>query len=83
METSPLAGQTVKIRENVSYLGGESYRVEDYWINVAGKSWMECNGNPACLNYAMRSTKLPIDNNVLYGKIGDFGHLVHISEIEN
>lgn len=27
-------------------------------------------------------SQLPLDNEVLYGKVGQFGHLVHISEIE-
>lgn len=63
---------------------GAEYRVEGYWKDVAGKSWMDSEGNPAALNYAMRAgmTGLPIDDNVLYGKIGPFGHLVHVSEIQ-
>jgi hypothetical protein len=45
---------------------------------------MDCDGNPACLIYALRSglMGLPTDDEVLYGKVGIFGHLVHISEIE-
>ena len=47
---------------------------------------MVCDGNPACLVYAMRSATqdqdIPLDDEVLYGKIGSLGHLVHISEIE-
>lgn len=83
-ERSPLAGQTVKIRANVAQIGGEEYRVEDWWQNVSGGSWMFADGNPAALNYAMRSAfaGLPTDDDVLYGKVGPFGHLVHVSEIE-
>jgi hypothetical protein len=79
-EPSPLAGQTVALKE-----GGHEYRVEDWWDRVGGQSWMDMAGNPACLNYAVRSAKegLPIDDQVLYGKIGAFGHLIHVSEIEN
>ena len=85
MEKHPLAGQTVTLncKPDPDNLNGQQFQVEDYWMNVAGKSWMDCNGNPACLKYAMRSAmaKLPTDNKVLYGKVGSFGHLVHESEI--
>ena len=83
-------GVTVRIRKGVTdpvqgaVVPGAEYQVEDLWKQVAGKSWMNCDGNPACLQYAMRAVAngLPIDNDVLYGHIGRFGHLVHISEIE-
>lgn len=77
-----LAGKTVKIVKGEH--AGKDYRVEDLWQNVAGESWMTCNGNPACIIYALRGAKeeLPIDNNVLYGKIGPLGHLIHESEVE-
>ena len=88
-ERSPLAGKTVKIKQTATHrqvpdFGGSEFRVEDWWQNVAGQSWMTCKGNPACLIYAMRSAEnnLPTDNEVLYGKIGHIGHLVHVSEIE-
>lgn len=83
------AGKTVKIKDgfNDPYNGpieaGTEYHVEGYWDEITGKSWMFSDGNPACLNYAMRSAiSLPLDNNVLYGKIGAFGFLVHTSEVE-
>ncbi len=83
-------GETVRIKDGVTDLmqgqviGGAEYVIEGFWDQVAGKSWMESNGNPAALQYAMRSSdnRLPIDNKVLYGKIGSSGHLVHESEIE-
>ena len=85
----PMAGKVVKISASsehpqVPTFGGSDFRVEDYWDRVAGKSWMDCNGNPACLIYAMRSgfAHLPTDDEVLYGKVGSYGHLVHVSEIE-
>ncbi len=83
-EPSEYAGETVKIRADVAHLGGAEYRVEDWWINVAGMSWTEADGNPAALQYAMRAgfAGLPADDDVLYGKVGAFGHIVHISEIE-
>lgn len=79
-ESSPLAGQTVKAKLGYTVV---EYRVEDWWDKITGGSWMFADGNPAALNYAMRSAtnQLPIDDEVLYGKVGAFGHLVHISEI--
>ena len=88
---SKLAGKTVKIKNDVTHpqvndFGGSEYHVEDWWDRVAGKSWMDCNGNPACMVYAIRTglsnEEVPTDNEVLYGKVGNFGHLVHVSEIE-
>lgn len=60
-----------------------TYVVEGYWDEITGKSWMWSNGNFAAMNYGMRSglKGLPTDDNVLYGKIGALGYLVHVSEI--
>ena len=81
-EAYPDAGKTTTIA--VGEFAGQPYRIEDYWDRVGGKSWMYMNGNPACLNYAVRSAiaGLPLDDEVLYGKIGMFGHLIHISELK-
>lgn len=80
-----LAGQAVKIVEGVSEIGGQDFRIEDWWDRVAGKSWMFCDGNPACLDYAMRTgmqdRQVPLDNEVVYGKVGLSGKLVHVSEL--
>lgn len=88
-EPSPLAGKTVKIKTGVKHpqypnFGGAEFRVEDWWDRVSGKSWMFCDGNPACLIFAVRtaSADVPTDDEVLYGKVGAFGSLVHVSEIE-
>jgi len=82
-EQSKYAGQTVTIM--AGKLQGQTYRVEDWWENVSGSSWMFAQGNPACLSFAMRvglqDFQVPIDDEVLYGKIDGFGNLVHISEI--
>ena len=77
-----LAGMTVTIKSG--YFKGEEYRIEDWFDRVTGFSWMFAEGHPACMDYAMRAAvdKLPTDDEVLYGKIGAFGKLVHISEIE-
>lgn len=73
---SPLAGQSVPVTSG--QLKGALILVEDWWDRVAGKSWMDCDGHPACLAYAMRE-QTPIDDEVIYGKIGGFGALVHVS----
>ena len=87
MERSEFAGKTVKIKPEAKDIGGHEIRIEDYWMNVTGSSWMFQQGNPACLIYAMRAgfsnPPLPTDDNVLYGKIDGLGHLVHVTEIEN
>ena len=87
MEQHPMAGQTVQIRAGrlftEPFYEGD-FRLEDWWINISpGKSWMDCNGNPACLNYAIRSglLGLPFDNQVVYGKIDGLGYLIHVTEI--
>lgn len=89
---SELAGKTVKIKPDVKHFqqpdfGGSDYRVEDWWDRVSGQSWRDCNGNPACMVYGYRAgmseTPISNDDEVLYGKVGALGHLVHISEIEN
>lgn len=86
---SELAGKTVKIHcdDDPQKLNGQEYRVEDWWDRIAGESWMNCNGNPACLHYAMRTglstNRPPLDNEVLYGHTRDgLGHLVHFTEVE-
>jgi hypothetical protein len=85
-DQSELAEKSVKIKESAHKLGGEEILIEDWWDRVSGGSWMFADGNPACLQYAMRIgfSKQPIcnDDEVLYGKIGGLGHLVHISELE-
>lgn len=84
----PLAGQTVTlapVAPDGPLVLGVEYRIEDYWDRVSGQSWMNATGNPAALGYAMRTglakTTTPIDDEVLYGKIGGLGYLVHASEI--
>lgn len=89
---SPLAGTTVKIKDGIKHpqvesFAGSEFQVEDWWDRLGQGSWMMCEGNPACLVYAMRTgfakPPIPTDDEVLYGKVGSFGHLVHISEIDN
>lgn len=84
-QRSPLAGQTVLVADHASEIGGLTIAIEDWWDRVAGQSWMFCDGNLACLQYAMRTGladyQVPTDNEVLYGKVGNAGVLVHLSEL--
>ena len=58
------------------------YRIEDWWDRVSGGSWRDLNVI-AAINYdKMREIlNLPGDNEVVYGKIGGFGYLMHVSQI--
>lgn len=87
------AGKKLKVKEGAGRLSlgmlaeGLIFEAEDYWINITGKSWGNCNGNPACIEYALRTAtqklKTPFyDDKVVYGKIDGFGHLFHESELE-
>jgi len=84
-EAHELAGKTVVLHclPDPDELNGKLYRIEDWWDRVAGCSWMSCQGNPACLKYALRSARepLPTDNEVVYGKVDGLGHLVHVTEL--
>jgi hypothetical protein len=76
----PLASQPVTL-----LMGGARFRVEDWWDRVSGSSWTEASiaGNPAARAYAIRidGSSIPADDEVLYGKVGAYGVLVHTSEI--
>ena len=81
-EKSPLAGQTLRIKSGL--FKDNEYWVEDWWDHLTGGSWAWARGNPSCLDYAVRGVidNLPNDDEVLYGKIGILGKLVHISELD-
>lgn len=86
----PAANTTVVLASSLQDRSGElkpgmSFHVDDYWDRLGGGSWMDARGNPACLKYAMRSgfAGLPLDDEVIYGKVNGLGHLVHVSEIES
>ena len=87
-EPSKLAGQacTIVSESSAPFIGdlkGKTIAIEDWWDRVTGGSWMDANGNPAAMLYGIRSgiLGLPADDEVLYGKIGGLGILVHISEL--
>lgn len=49
------------------------------------RPFLDSNGNPAAMMYAIRTGSqgfdVPIDNEVVYGKIGSLGYLFHVSEL--
>jgi hypothetical protein len=83
----PLAGQTVTVVADLAGAGSgpHAYQVEDWADRVYGRSWMGMNGNPSALYYAMRAgfsdRRIPTDDEVVYGKVGNRAFLVHHSEI--
>lgn len=79
-ESHPCAGVKVKVQIEGKL---HEYRLEDWWDRVTGESWMESKDNPIAIQYAIRSSfcGLPLDNEVVYGKIGLFGHLIHVNEL--
>lgn len=90
-QSSPLANKKVKIKKHVVHpqfpsFGGSEILIEDWWDKLTGGSWMHTYGNPACMIYACRtglcSYTVPTDDEVLYGKVGSYGHLVHITELD-
>jgi hypothetical protein len=83
-EPSELAGQTVTVNfHEDGTTKALEYRIEDWWDRVGGGPWGDANGNPAAMQYGIRAgfASLPWDDEVLYGKIGHFGYLVHRSEV--
>lgn len=89
-EPHPLAGKTVRLNDKASdsmrgiVVEGAEFRIEDWVFGRMGdRSWMDMHGNPAALWYSARAglSDLPIDDEVVYGKIGSYGHMVHVSEL--
>lgn len=81
---SPLARQTVTVKAALPGVAGtvHEYHVEDFWDRVGGSSWMDVS-NFATLGYAARAFEsLPLDDEVLYGKVNGLGYLVHVSEVQ-
>lgn len=85
-EPSKLAGKTVKIKTDVFKYGGREFEVRDWWDRCSGFPWSFSIVNPVCTHYMMRAsfTGNPdmFNNEVLYGRIGNFMYLIHESEIE-
>lgn len=80
----PLAGATVRLKSSKDEeTSQKEYVIEDWWDRVYGDSWRWARGNPAALKYAMHllAVNAPNDNEAVYGKIGAFGYIVHVSEL--
>lgn len=85
-----LAGKTVTLNSKAKdiiqgqVVPGAKFVVEDYWDRIGGKSVWLTTGNFAAMNYALRNQTagLPMDEEVVYGKINGLGHIVHVSEID-
>lgn len=91
----PLAGETVKIKLQTNHprlgdAGAEhsDFEVEDWWDSLTGSSWRSpvMANNFACAIYKVRimfdhKERVPVDDEVVYGKIRGMGHLVHVSEL--
>lgn len=73
-----LAGKKVRLKD------GAEFVIEDWADRVYGHSIWMANGNPAALEYAVHraANHLPIDEQTVYGKVGFFGYIRHISEID-
>jgi len=85
-ERHPLSGETVILNckhGDPYHLNGRLYTIEDWWENLGMGYWMDCNGNFACMKYGLRAgvSDLPIDNEVVYGKVNGLGYLIHVSEL--
>ena len=83
-EAHPLAGKTVKI--NGGQFDGQDYHLEDWWDRLGQGRWKWAQGNPACLEFAMRmgasEGHLITDDEVVYGKIkSGLGKLIHVSQL--
>ena len=87
-------GKIVKIKDwvldedNGQSLAKEDFLIEGYWKDLNnGISWKDTSlNNIAVKLYVIRllkyNGKIPYDDNVIYGKVGMFGHLLHESELE-
>jgi hypothetical protein len=92
----PLAGQTVNLGAAAGdpirrlVMPGAEFQVIDWWDRLTeGKSWRTQKDNWACVHYGFRIDRrnvngdaIPMDDEVVYGHIGAFGHLVHQKELE-
>lgn len=86
LKSSSLANKELNIVKG--YLKGNSIVIEDWWKKIVGEDWQtSAFHNPAAYNYCVNhqreySNHTPSVNWVLYGKIGGFGYLVNINELE-
>lgn len=79
---NPLAGKTVTLNASSEWEEGTEYRVEGPAVDVLGTH----PGNAARLFGSLRMINDgipydPTDPDLLYGKIGSLGYMVHASEV--
>lgn len=78
----PYAGGTVIVRDTA-----EQFWLEDWWDKIGGQSWQysAMAGNWAAKNYRDKVesvvSRIPADDEVVYGKIGSLGYIFHVSEL--
>lgn len=86
LKSSSLANKELNITKG--YLKGNVIVIEDWWKKVTGENWMDSAfHNPAAYNYCLNhqseyGNHSESVNWVLYGKIGAFGYLVNVNELE-
>lgn len=91
-ESHPLAGKTVYLNDNAEdplrgiLLPGTEFVVEDWYDFLGGRgdgrSWMS-DATFTTMHYGQRVNylgRVP-DDEVVYGHVGAFGHIVHVSEL--
>lgn len=86
-DPSLYAGQTVQLRADAAELGGQPCEIVDWYERTgAGKTWRQAleEGDPRAQGYAVRRGlgKLPLDDEVLFGRVDGMGQLIHVSEIQ-
>lgn len=86
LKSSSLANKELKIIKG--YLQGKTIVIEDWWKKITGNHWKaSAFTNPAAYNYCVHHQRdyethdKSIDW-VLYGKIGGFGYLVNVNELD-
>lgn len=79
----PGVGNQPVIHNTMHDVTGAPFEVEGWQDALFGKSWMDCEGNPAALVYAMRSAfaELPTNDDVVYGHVNGLGMMLHSSEL--
>lgn len=88
-----LRGKKFRVRQSVGkglldrQLGGKIFVAEGYWHELTGKSWADWDlGNPAVYEFCKRTlgkyVDEPTENNVIYGHIDGYGHLLHEDELK-
>jgi hypothetical protein len=77
----PLAGRTVRVS---IFDQDEDFYVYDWFDRVFQAFWLSKAGGRSAQNYAKHAgfKGLPLDNEVVYGRVGKWGTIVHATELE-